>query len=343
MIFADPASQSLAKLLGRIAASDVPVMITGDTGTGKGTIARRIHQLSGRSGSLLCINCSVFAEQSARYALSDTDARPAALDPRAGCWFETARHGTLFLDEIVDLPLTAQSQLLRLLQEQEAERAGLRAPQPADVRLVATTSVDLGEAVAAGHFRLELLYRLNVGQVRLLPLRERRGDVSALAEHFLRLHSARLGRPPPALHPAALAALGRHPWPGNVRELENVIRFALLVSSEREMQVEHLRLPSTPAAVGAPACPPITPLPPDSRVNSLARLLAEIFQAPGNRLLNELEREIVGEAFRFTGGNQVRTAALLGVSRNVLRTLLRKHALLVVRRRRLRARVEVIG
>ena len=345
LIFADAASLGLAKLLARIGPSDVPVMITGDAGTGKGAVARRIHHSSGRPGALLSVNCSALAGQMATCEIETAGVQTSAVNSDSEHWFEAARHGTLFLDEIADLPAPFQVQLLRLLRAQEAERGGSREPPPAEVRLVAATSVDLGEAVAAGHFRLELFYRLNVGQVRLLPLRERRGDVAALAEHFLRLHSRRLNLPAPRLGRDAMNALAQHSWPGNVRELENVIRFALLVSSEQELRVEHLKLNGAFALSRAPYGPqtaagehPVStgetsPDTTESTVSDLARLLTAIFQAPGHRLLDELEKEIVGEAFRFTGLNQVKTAALLGVSRNVLRTLLRKHGLFAVRHR----------
>jgi DNA-binding NtrC family response regulator len=338
MVFADPTSQAMAKLLARIGPSDVPVLISGDVGTGKGAVARHIHDVSGRSGKFVCVNCSAFAEQ-----LEESEVRGER-------WFESARDGTLFLDEVADLPASLQSQLLGLLQDQEASRAGSRDPEPAEVRLVAATSVDLGETVTAGHFRLELFYRLNVGKVRLLPLRERRGDVAALAAHFLRTYGRRLNLQQPLLSQEAMSVLTQHSWPGNIRELENVIRFALLVSPDREVGADHLKLSGAPAmtrVLGAAHAslaeqdPPTAQAPasqeiPESTASSLGRLLAVMFQTPGNRLLSDLENQIVAEAFRFTGRNQVRTATLLGISRNVLRSLLRKHGLLIIRRRKRR-------
>jgi DNA-binding NtrC family response regulator len=266
-----------------------------------------------------------------------SSAAPGAGAVRSARWFEAARHGTLFLDEIADLPAILQGQLLRQLQEQEAAQAGSHDLVRTDVRLIAATRVDLGEAVSAGHFRLELFYRLNVGQVRLRPLRERRADVAALAAHFLRIHARRLNMPLPQLSQQALAALTQYSWPGNIRELENVIRFALLITSDRELQIEHLKLGGTPGSAHAPESTQIAAprLSDEQTPSSLNQLLEPLFQTPGKRLLSDLESLIVGEAFRFTGCNQVRTAALLGISRNVLRTLLRKHGLLVVRRRKL--------
>ena len=340
MVYADPASHALTRLLARIAPSDVPVTISGDAGTGKEAIARYIHQVSGRTGTFACVNCSAIADELAAETAGGTDARQGAVARiRTERWFEAARHGTLFLDEIADLPACAQNQLLCVLQEQEAARAGSRDPGPADVRLVAATPIELGDAVAAGHFRLELFYRLNVGQVRLLPLRERRGDIGALAHHFLRLYSTRLNLSPPVPSQEVLTALERHSWPGNVRELENVIRFALLVAPERELRIEHLKLGGAQAtaptrttiraaALDGPESTEVT------SPGSLSQWLTTLFQTPGGALLSNLENQIVAEAFRYTGQNQVRTAALLGISRNVLRTLLRKHGLLSVRGRK---------
>ena len=178
LVFADPASQSLVRLLTRIAPSDVPVMISGESGTGKKVVARHIHTTSGRTGAFVVVNCSAIADELAGESLVPVASQTAAGVIRGEHWFESARHGTLFLDEIAALPATLQSQLLRVLQEHEAARAGVRDPGANDVRLIAATKVDLSEAVSAGHFRLELFYRLNVGQVGLLPLRERR-DVAA--------------------------------------------------------------------------------------------------------------------------------------------------------------------
>jgi DNA-binding NtrC family response regulator len=342
LVFADPASQSLAKLLGRIAPSDIPVMIRGDSGTGKGAIARYLHRLSGRSGPLVHVDCNVIANGVPEARARAGNVSGGATAPTV-CeeWLESARHGTLFLDEVGALPSASQGQLLRALQGQEAAGARAHPSGPADVRLVAATTVDLDKVVSAGHFRLELLYRLNVGQVRLLPLRQRCGDVAALAAHFLRIYAARLNLPPPLLSPESMAARNGYSWPGNVRELENVIRFALLGTSRKDIQADQLRLADVSsaervletlpeAAIGAVTHsgePAATPL---------RQLLTPLFQTPGACLLKDLESQIIAEAFHFTGRNQVRTAELLGISRNVLRTLLRKHGVFLARRRGMR-------
>ncbi len=347
MVYADPASQILAKLLDRIAPTDVPVVIRGDTGTGKEVVARHIHEISGRSGTLVCVNCSALADQQPRRELiSGAEFNAAGVSPHGERWFGAARHGTLVLDEIAALPPSLQGELLRLLQQQEASHAVTHAPGTTEVRVVATTRVDLREAVSAGHFHLELFYRLNVGQVGLLPLQQRCGDVPALTTHFLRLYAGQMRLPAPRLGEQALDALTRYSWPGNVRELENVIRFALLVSAGSELRVEHLKLgdiagspvPAQPVQASAVALN--KPAGKEPLADCLSQVLPPLFQRPGASLLDDLQQQIVAEAFRFTGRNQVRTAELLGVSRNVLRTLLRKHGLLVVRQWKTRGGIQ---
>ena len=331
LVFSDPASRALVQLLTRIAPSDVPVLIRGETGTGKGLVARYVHEASGRTGPFLAVNCRAIAEggQGGPYAalIRTTDGGAG----NAG-WFEAAARGTLFLDEPGDLPLDLQAKLLCALEDRESIRAGVAASGASDVRLVAATRVDLGSAVAAGRFRVDLLYRLNIAEVALLPLRERVGDVVALADYFIRIYARRLNLKRPTLSTDAQAVLTNYSWPGNVRELENVIRFALLAASPtQELRREHLRLcgalfmtQQTWTGGGREGSEGLSAL-------TLGGLLAQLFQAPGGRLLERLEGEIVGEAFLFTGRNQVRTAALLGISRNVLRTLLKKHGLYEVR------------
>ena len=334
LVFADPASQALAKLLARVAPSDVSVVISGDAGTGKAAVARQIHAISARTGAFVCVNCTAVAAQ-----VDEGDGGAPAVPASCERWFEAAQQGTLFLDEVAALPVGLQGQLLRALKDREAARAEVSNPQQADVRLVAATTVDLSEAISAGHFRLDLFYRLNVARVRLLPLRQRRGDVAALAAHFLSLHAARLNLPPPALGQQPLEALTRHSWPGNIRELENVIRFALLVAPETELRVEHLKLEDALGYASTAQTAPVAqaPSPADSGTTAprqgLSQWLVPLFEAPGEHLLSDLENQIVAEAFRFTGRNQVQTAALLGISRNVLRTLLKKHGLFAVRSR----------
>jgi DNA-binding NtrC family response regulator len=336
LVFADPASRHLLSYIEKLAPSEAPVLIIGETGTGKELVARHIHQLSGRTGPFLAVNCGAISEHLAESELFGHEAGSftGAVGRREG-WFEAANGGTLFLDEIGDLPLSMQVKLLRVLQEHEVVRIGSRKSIAVDVRLVAATNVDLDHAVAAGRFRVDLLYRLNIAQARLPPLRERPGDVLPLAQHFLRSYSQRMIIPVPNLSPAAVDALRGHAWPGNIRELENVIHFALLISSAEEIRPEHLKVSggwggaalgegNRAAAGNVPEAVPddMAPLP------VIAVQLRRAFAKPGATLYDELERLIVTEAYRHCGSNQVQSAALLGVTRNVLRTLLKRHGLL---------------
>jgi len=324
MVFVDQASHSLLNLLARVSPSDAAIQITGETGTGKELIARYIHRKSGRSGSFCAVNCGAISEHLAESEFFGHEAGSftGAQGRREG-WFEAAHGGTLFLDEIGDLPLPLQSKLLRALQEGEVTRIGSRKSTTVDVRVVSATNVDLNAAVSAGNFRRDLLYRLNTVSVRLPPLRERRGDIAPLVEHFIQTHSARLKRRPPTIRHDALTLLQRHSWPGNIRELENVIHFALLVAPEHEILVEHLRLQGGPELIATPR-PAATSV--DQRaLENLGEVLRQCFRTPGRSLFNDIERRVVQDAYTHCDSNQMRTAELLGVTRNVIRTLLRRH------------------
>ncbi|GHD68250.1 sigma-54 interaction domain-containing protein [Jeongeupia chitinilytica] len=333
-VFADQTSRALLQQLERIAPSTMPVLVIGETGTGKELIARHIHQLSGRKGPFVAVNCGAISEQLAESELfgHEAGAFTGAVARREG-WFEAAHHGTLFLDEIGDLPLPLQVKLLRVLQEGEVVRVGARKPIPVDVRLLAATNVDLGDAVAAGHFRLDLLYRLNIAQLRLPPLRERRGDILPLVDYFIGRYSQRLQLAQPQLSDDATQALLDYGWPGNIRELENVVHFALLVASGGEIRAEHLKLAGAPTRAASYAGEAHAPTQAGGHVQApplaaIGQQLRALFAAGQPGLFNELERVILNEAYRHSGYNQVRAAALLGISRNVLRTLLKRHGML---------------
>src|SRR5690606_31804956 len=255
-------------------------------------------------------------------------------------WFEAANGGTLFLDEIGDLPLPLQVKLLRVLQEREVVRIGSRKSIPVDVRLVAATNVDLGHAVSAGHFRRDLLYRINIAQVRLPPLRERPGDILPLARYFAKMYSQRMGYSQPEFSPESILLLSRYSWPGNIRELENVVHFALLVAKSGYIETSDLRVTGgwdlsnaigvqtpnagTEASTSAAVYDGV-----EDGLGIISRQLQRLFQAPDSRpLFQELEELVVREAFSFCRNNQVHTAALLGISRNVMRTLLKRYGYL---------------
>ncbi|MHC6227952.1 sigma 54-interacting transcriptional regulator [Pseudomonas sp. X10] len=246
LVFVDPRSQQLRQALERLAPQSLPVLIRGETGTGKELLARQIHRASDRGGLFVSVNCAAISLTYADAELFgySAGAHSGTASSRAG-WFGSANGGTLYLDEIADLPLAIQVKLLAALENREVTRVGAHHPQAVDVRLVAASSIDLAQAVHAGRFHERLYHYLREGQLELPALRERVGDILPLAEYFVGIYSPRLDRPVPLISEAAQRVLEAHSWPGNTRELENVIHFALLVSQGDEILPEHLGLPDT--------------------------------------------------------------------------------------------------
>ncbi|AZD83114.1 sigma-54-dependent transcriptional regulator [Pseudomonas chlororaphis subsp. aureofaciens] len=244
LVFVDPRSRQLRQELEQLAPRAISVLIRGETGSGKELLARHIHRASDRSGLFVSVNCGAISKAYADAELFGYagGAFSGSASSRAG-WFGSANGGTLYLDEIGDLPLPIQIKLLSALENHEVTRVGAHQPSPVDVRLVAATSIDLAQAVAAGKFHERLYHYLGEGHLELPALRERVGDILSLAEYFLGIYSQRLDLPVPLISEAAQQVLEQHSWPGNTRELENVIHFALLVSSGEEILPEHLNLP----------------------------------------------------------------------------------------------------
>jgi sigma-54-specific transcriptional regulator len=341
LVFEDPASRALLEQAERVAASDASVLIIGETGTGKELVARHVHACSGRAGPFVAVNCGAFSETLVEAELfgHEAGAYTGASGSRAG-WFEAAQRGTLFLDEIGDLPLAMQVKLLRVLQERQVVRLGARKPIDIDVRLVAATNIDLAQAVEAGHFRRDLFYRLNIATLHLPPLAQRPADILALAEHFVALYSRRLGLERVHLGTSAQAALLNHPWPGNIRELENVIHYALIIGRHGQIDAEDLNL--------RPAGSPITDAAAShtSRHDSefadsdlspqelLRRGMRGLFESGDPNIYACIERHAIETAYEFCHRNQVHTASLLGISRNVLRAQLKRFGFLPERGRR---------
>ncbi|MDB5989923.1 MAG: sigma-54-dependent Fis family transcriptional regulator [Herbaspirillum sp.] len=331
-VFSDPQSLQLQDLIKRIAPSEATALIVGETGTGKELVARHIHALSHRSDTaFVAVNCGAFSETLIESELFgyERGAFTGAMQSKAG-WFETASGGTLFLDEIGDLPLPMQVKLLRVLQEREVVRLGGRRPVRIDVRLIAATNVDLAEAVRAGRFREDLYYRLQVVTLPLRPLRERAGDILPLAHHFLKMYVKRLGLEQFTLAPQTQRALLDYPWPGNIRELENVIHRALLVSRQHQILVSDLCLPawveqSPPAKPAGAANATISSAP---AYAALLRAWRSLLESGDVVSFDQLQHQLIGEAWQSNQGNQVRTAKQLAISRNILRTYLKKAALL---------------
>ncbi len=254
LVFIDARSRQLREEVAQLAPSVLPVLIQGEMGTGKELLARHIHRESDRAGLFVALSCSSLSQNHAEaelfgYAAGGYPAAGAA-SSRAG-WFGSANGGTLYLDEIGDLPLALQDKLLAALENREVTRVGANHASPVDVRLVAATSIDLGKAVDAGKFHPRLFQYLNEGRLALPPLRERIGDILPMAEYFLGIYSQRLGLTMPFISAAAQQVLEWHHWPGNTRELENVIHFALLVSSGEEILPEHLELAGVHAPLSA--------------------------------------------------------------------------------------------
>jgi sigma-54 dependent transcriptional regulator len=315
LVFEDPNSKELLRLIERIAPSQATVLVTGETGTGKEIVARHIHELSARrAGPFVAVNCGAFSETLVESELfgHEKGAFTGATATRAG-WFEAAQGGTLFLDEIGDLPAPVQVKLLRVLQEREVVRLGSRIPQAIDVRLVAATNVDLSEAVSAGRFREDLFYRLNVAAVALPPLRERPGDILPLARYFLDLYRQRLGLSNGTLSADAERALLAHGWPGNIRELDNVIHRALLVFHGPQVGPGDLRLESRERSA-EPGIPP--------GKTQLEAALQALFEQNLPDLYERIEQTVMREAYHYCHKNQVQTARLLGISRNIVRARL---------------------
>jgi DNA-binding NtrC family response regulator/ABC-type nitrate/sulfonate/bicarbonate transport system substrate-binding protein len=331
-IFADPASRAFEERLALLAPTDVTVLITGETGTGKEVVARELHARSKRrAGRFLAVNCGALSESLAEAELfgHEKGAFTGALRAQPG-WFEAADGGTLLLDEVGELPLPMQVRLLRVLQEREVTRVGSRTGQRLDVRIVAATNVDLEAAVAKGTFRKDLLFRLNVATVHLRPLRERRQDIEPLARHFLALYGERFARPGQSFSDDALDLLCRYDWPGNVRELDNVVHRAVLLHAGDVIRAADLSI--SVAAPPEPAAPRRADDGTDLEA-AMERLAREWINRNEPELLPRAMRALVQAGFRASGDNQVRAAELLGVSRNTLRTQLAHLGVIAPRRR----------
>jgi len=322
LVFEDPASKALLDRVRLIAPSDATMLIIGETGTGKELIARHIHELSDRlSGPFVAVNCAAISETLMESELfgHERGAFTGAIASKIG-WFEASQGGSLFLDEIGDLPLPLQAKLLRVVQEREVVRVGSRQSIPVDVRLIAATNVKLDEAVAAGRFREDLYYRLNVATVPLPPLRERPGDILPLARHFLSQYGTKLGYSTADLAPDASRALLAYPWPGNIRELENTIHHALLICSGTTVQADDLRLPTARSH----ALPPTA----ESGTLSLETALHDLFERDAHQLYRLIDETVIRTAYDYCEKNQLRTARLLGISRNIVRDRLFRYGLL---------------
>jgi two-component system nitrogen regulation response regulator GlnG len=315
--------QEVYKAIGRVAAQDVPVLITGESGTGKELIARAIYQHGPRvNGPFLALNCAAIPETLLESELfgHEKGAFTGATQRRIGK-FERASGGTLFLDEVGDMPLGLQAKILRLLQGQTFERVGGNETIHTDVRLIAATHRDLKAWSADGRFRPDLYYRLGVFTIHSPPLRERADDLPLLVRHHLRRFSRELGREVREVAVEALERLRGHSWPGNVRELQSVLKQALLRAHGPVLLPDFL-----PNLLAAPSEPAAFTAPPRGRLD----LEAFIRQRLGPDACDlhaeahqELDRLLLPRVLEHTAGNQARAAVLLGIARRTLRRRLR--------------------
>lgn len=352
LVFHDPRSEALLALADQIAPTDATALIIGETGTGKELLARYIHTHSGRRGPFIAVNCGAFSENliDAELFGHEAGAFTGATHARQG-WFEAANGGTLFLDEIGDLPLNMQVKLLRVIQERQIVKIGSRRATPLDVRLIAATNIDLYTAVQVGHFRADLYYRLGIATLELPPLCGRPGDILPLARHFVKHYSEKLNIDGITISKDAEEVLLGYDWPGNIRELENTIHYAVIVTGNGEMRAADLRIGhrpirvrgfaagaennvpahagiTSPAADLAVADQPavVSPLETESLQEKLTRLLETMLDDGEEDAFGKIEAAVVGAALSIARNNQTQTAKILGISRNVLRTLLKRHA-----------------
>jgi nitrogen regulation protein NR(I) len=320
-----PAMQEMYKAIGRVAPSDVTVLIAGESGTGKELVARALFHHSGRIGApFLPINCAAIPESLLESELfgHEKGSFTGADRKRIGK-FEQANGGTLFLDEIGDMSAAIQAKVLRIIQDQTFERLGGNETIRTDVRLIAATNKDLNQEAAAGRFRPDLLYRLNVFTILLPPLRERRLDVPLLIEHFLPRFSRSMGRNVHSVTPEAQRCLESYDWPGNVRQLQSVLKYALIQASG-----DVLTLDCLPENLRAN---PVEPAQQQPRAEVCTAGLAEFTEAllcAGEldiyrRVCLELDRVVLGAVLRHANGNQVKASEILGISRTTLRAKLR--------------------
>ena len=305
--------QQVKERVGKVARSMAPVLVRGESGTGKELVARAVHACSHRAdGAFVAVNCSAIPEQlvEAEFFGARKGSYTGATADREG-YFQAARGGTLFLDEIGDLPLAMQSKLLRAIQERQVRSLGSTQEDAVDVRIVSATHKDLAADVLAGRFRQDLYYRLNVIEILVPPLRERRDDLPALCAALLARIAAESAMPVPVLSPMVLAQLCAHPLSGNVRELENLLHRAVALSDGEELQVDFAPTQSAPPASVRPGVPdPVA-----------VRDAASPPGMPGDlqAYLDQQEREILVKALQESGFNRTAAAQRLGLSLRQIR------------------------
>jgi len=322
-----PTMQEVYKTIGRVAASDVSVLLRGESGTGKEVVARALHHYSRRAGRpfvgisaaaipATLLESELFGHEKGAF----TDAKERRLGK-----LELAHGGTVFFDEIGDMPPELQVKLLRALQERTFERVGGHELIRTDVRVLAATHRDLEAMMKSGKFREDLFYRLNVVSLALPALRERRGDVPLLVEHFLSKYSETLGER--VVAPEAMDRLVGYEWPGNVRELENVIQRAMVMASGGVILPEHLPIGPVSASAGVAADSSLEEVIERKMVECVRGLRGQASANLHALMVGLVEKPLLRAVMRETKGNQVRAAQLLGINRNTLRKKLKEHSI----------------
>jgi two-component system response regulator PilR (NtrC family) len=314
-----PAMQQLRATISKVARSQAPVYISGESGVGKELVARLIHEQGPRAaGPFVPVNCGAIPAElmESEFFGHKKGSFTGAHNDKEGL-FQAAHGGTLFLDEVAELPLHMQVKLLRVIQEKSVRPVGANAEQSLDVRILSATHKPLAPLVEEGRFRHDLFYRINVIELGVPPLRERREDIPALAEGILRRLAEELGEVAPTLSPDALEALAQHPFPGNVRELENVLERALALSDGAVIRAADLHLPSARPASGA------------ARVTGTQPAVgaAPAGQVPSGALpdyIEQLEREAIVKTLEECRYNKTKAAAKLGITFRAMRYKLKK-------------------
>lgn len=313
-----PAMATLRTTIAKVARSQAPVYILGESGVGKELVARTIHEQGARAaGPFVPVNCGAIPAElmESEFFGHKKGSFTGAHADKPGL-FQAANGGTLFLDEVAELPLPMQVKLLRAIQEKSVRPVGAATEVPVDVRILSATHKDLGALVAEGRFRHDLYYRINVIELRVPPLRERTADLPQLAEAILARLAAGQGRSAPELAPGALAALAAYPFPGNVRELENILERALALAEGERIDAADLHLPQAP--VRGPGREPAG--------GGLAEAVADIDPAGGALpdYIEQLERAAIQKALEDNRWNKTRAAAQLGITFRALRYKLKK-------------------
>jgi DNA-binding NtrC family response regulator len=321
LVYEDEAMGAVLALADQVAASEASILITGESGTGKEVLARYVHRKSARSEKpFISVNCAAIPENLLESELfgHEKGAFTGAIARRVGK-FEEANGGTLLLDEISEMDARLQAKLLRAIQEREIDRVGGTKPVKVDIRIIATSNRDLTEAVKHGTFREDLLYRLNVVNLRIPALRERPKDILALARHFAHKYAEANGAPFRPIASTTERLLISHPWRGNVRELENTIHRSVLLATGNEISPEAIRLPDG-SAVGSPSGMP-TPV---SHAVQAATAIAT--RGLVGRTVADVERDLILDTLDHCLGNRTHAANILGISIRTLRNKLREYS-----------------